>query len=1315
MFSGLAEESGLVQNARRCVLLAGVYGDGVQALARILVHLGVYQDGDASRFQEQLHDLNKAVLESAGFDEGSIEPFHEGWYSSLRHAEFHERAVELVRSTYSSSSLFVLHDNAIGRLVPFWRNVLLTCGIEPVVLDFYEDPASYASGLLQSAGFGGPAAYAVWLARVIECEQASRGLVRAHLSQEVLSEDWEAAVARVSEATGVTWPAWSARVRKSIHVELGRGGRGEAEVPAQVILQADQLGLWVHAAQDIISRWAREGEDDRGRIQMDEVRQSFDQAREFVAIALAAVADMGDELRSQRQAAEALLSQLLDLQRKWEAMEEGTRLQASEIDALRQTLAALENERDRLSPLPEKDRGELAKIEAKWAEAFRFSRDTAEILTEQNGVFQAAIERLTVEVSELETRLGVALSEVDRLRVVEIAQKGETASARAEVADIRKSLDPVQKSLAEARERESSLRAEAVSREATIENLQNELMARAGSTGGGTQFSLEALKAGLSPKYLFSYFKPKARKKMLRHRQLRGLVSASGMFDPQFYASRYPDVVAAGEDLLDHFISFGGAEGRHPSPSFNSKWYLSEYPDIRSAGLNPLVHYLEHGRDEGRRRRSLFGGPAEPTANSQAFAAPASASQALDKQYSPPPELRAEVSELEGAWRPKTSGWRAMLSPNSATRPAIVPLKELEGQPNARAIAVGIDVVACLASDTPEHALDRIALFAAMRMENAAAVTVASVQAAVSASHVLLTSSGCGLGSIADAWYDSQSSLTLRLSRGFIGLARVFQVDGNDRLQCVAEAALGGGEADLVEVKLIDPLGPLLMVLSKSDGSLVDSAVVPFPSLLRGGVHYGELAVLEAAPGSMATLAEYSHALALEWLGWAEGPDGFAIERIEIDMRGASGTEPIYRPALLTSIARHFGVAVRARDGSYPPQRAQLVSMIESIEPASRPGARAAAGAKLVVPSDCIPSIYALVSRHFPHDLAMTRFAVVDAATGRPHADVSLPFDENLARLQHGEMPAHAPFLLSSGEGATGIGGSTFPLAVRHYNRLAWAVDPLIPVSPDQDMPTGPISGIGKTVTVIIDFPRDEEALVNCLSALENQIGAERLDVIVTGWPDNEPLPPCALPVRSINGIDLTVAGRLNAAAKISEAAWLIFLDPGVLVSDPRTIAVLSHLADRPGTASAACALVTEFHDDDEASVHSAGYFPTRVSLLGEPVFDFDQVDIARAMPAATFPVVANHAKCVLYDAAIFRALGGFDAQRFPMAMHDLDLGVRALAAGHTNLCTTLVRAAVDEAAPSADFPNPLAHRSVRPADWQSLLDRVTVVMELRR
>jgi len=74
------------------------------------------------------------------------------------------------------------------------------------------------------------------------------------------------------------------------------------------------------------------------------------------------------------------------------------------------------------------------------------------------------------------------------------------------------------------------------------------------------------------------------------------LIRESGLFDADWYLETYADVAAAGLDPLDHFVAYGGFEGRKASPRFDSRWYMNTYPDVRASRLHPLVHYLKHGQ-----------------------------------------------------------------------------------------------------------------------------------------------------------------------------------------------------------------------------------------------------------------------------------------------------------------------------------------------------------------------------------------------------------------------------------------------------------------------------------------------------------------------------------------------------------------------------------------------------------------------------------------------------------------------------------------------------------------------------------------------
>lgn len=80
------------------------------------------------------------------------------------------------------------------------------------------------------------------------------------------------------------------------------------------------------------------------------------------------------------------------------------------------------------------------------------------------------------------------------------------------------------------------------------------------------------------------------------------------VFDPEYYANKYPDLMAAfglNKDLLWlHFQQFGMNEFRQASAEFNPVIYKQKYPDlVRAFGDdNPMyyLHYVMFGKSEGR-------------------------------------------------------------------------------------------------------------------------------------------------------------------------------------------------------------------------------------------------------------------------------------------------------------------------------------------------------------------------------------------------------------------------------------------------------------------------------------------------------------------------------------------------------------------------------------------------------------------------------------------------------------------------------------------------------------------------------------------
>ncbi|MTW17287.1 methyltransferase domain-containing protein [Rhodoplanes serenus] len=78
------------------------------------------------------------------------------------------------------------------------------------------------------------------------------------------------------------------------------------------------------------------------------------------------------------------------------------------------------------------------------------------------------------------------------------------------------------------------------------------------------------------------------------------IMTRSGLFDPDYYLTANPDVVAAGIDPVEHYTLHGGREGRAASAIFDSQRYLSDNPDVAGSGINPLMHFIEFGAIEGR-------------------------------------------------------------------------------------------------------------------------------------------------------------------------------------------------------------------------------------------------------------------------------------------------------------------------------------------------------------------------------------------------------------------------------------------------------------------------------------------------------------------------------------------------------------------------------------------------------------------------------------------------------------------------------------------------------------------------------------------
>ena len=86
------------------------------------------------------------------------------------------------------------------------------------------------------------------------------------------------------------------------------------------------------------------------------------------------------------------------------------------------------------------------------------------------------------------------------------------------------------------------------------------------------------------------------------------LIASSNLFDRDWYLKENPNIRRIGFPPALHYLLFGAAAGRDPSPRFDGEWYLSQHSDAQRAGANPLVHYLRHGALERQPPNSVSSG-----------------------------------------------------------------------------------------------------------------------------------------------------------------------------------------------------------------------------------------------------------------------------------------------------------------------------------------------------------------------------------------------------------------------------------------------------------------------------------------------------------------------------------------------------------------------------------------------------------------------------------------------------------------------------------------------------------------------------------
>ena len=577
------------------------------------------------------------------------------------------------------------------------------------------------------------------------------------------------------------------------------------------------------------------------------------------------------------------------------------------------------------------------------------------------------------------------------------------------------------------------------------------------------------------------------------------LVGRSPLFDGAWYIEAYPDVAKSGSDPLRHYLKTGWLQGRNPGPEFDTLAYLAENADVAGSGFNPLAHYIEFGRAEGRGTADHRPGLREFEPQSFGFAEPAPVASFPTEEAVPVRWPR--LSDLD-----RTAANLLVLD--------AIPVGYAAGSVEAdfRAVAQAFSLL----SGYGEPSV------------NAGVLLKAWVERLV------------------DAWHVNSARLRMRWSAGAAPfVVRAFQHDpGSDgRIAKIGEA-LVSTELTVVDFCPRNPLCPILFVFVELDGQVRGAGILAFPSLCRGGLHYGELVSLSATCNPV----DEGNRRACDLLHRLQGETEPLVGRVEVGLTGGDGRAPLFQADFRHWLNHVVRVGLRpiaagSEDASEQYLEASFVDTLGPLE--------AVTGATLKLSHDMVPTIAILTASLEGGDAGTI-------PSGLPMLIAGAAADQTLIKVEISRL----------GEDSAAHPSEAAAAVVRTRYRALSDAELFTPLAGEA---LGTELQRRQAITWVLDTEgADAEMSVQCLIALAKQDGAAEDRVAIIGPISGEI--ECAAQTLFAERAEALRDAGLNFD-KV-ETPLASHLSAAVLLHDRRTASCLSSLLQDARIATAGCVLI---------------------------------------------------------------------------------------------------------------------------------------------
>lgn len=569
------------------------------------------------------------------------------------------------------------------------------------------------------------------------------------------------------------------------------------------------------------------------------------------------------------------------------------------------------------------------------------------------------------------------------------------------------------------------------------------------------------------------------------------------------------------------------------------------------------------------------------------------------------------------------------------------------------------------------------------------------------AAHRTLRSADATLGwPLHDLWWGNSHLLKARAtyqSRGD-GQAetralRVFQpsrqADGRLALAVADEVAIHERQG-VCAFGLRNPFMPVLLVGYDGDGHVDFIDLIPFPSLLRGGLHAAEAAAVDDSGGGLAAVRRLNDAYLAEATGWGADQLSPSLADIRVDLETATGAEPIFDHQIREWIALMFRVPVAGanaerRVASDLGDRA-FVEYADALFGREAPARPRDGRLRLTLPSCAIPAIGALVSRRLSSGATASRAACVVVDDSLPHRRyvLALPEAPKTVRATLAEGRTSFPVLspLTDDKAATAADALPAAILIRDLSPLAKEAL-LYPTPRDAPviLPSSDAAGPAR-ISIFLRACDPAADIGVLLDSVARQKTTAKLEVILIaaggGAKQRDAYRGLLRETFPTSGHLVEAGSAWGEAAAINETAAsasgdaFVFVESRIILHDPRTLETIARLSLLDEVGTVGCMELRRHKADGAPVFGAAGYFPGRVDFSVAPALALQEIDCSALLAGEIYPVAANSARFFALSAQAWRRLGGM-SPRYPREGAHIDLALRLANAGLANICTTLV------------------------------------------